>query len=88
MALEETIKSIFNLRSVMMRIRFYGWIIGKTLGYVAQVSNLGRSLQPKVCTIVHNDGWRWPRSRIRDIIAKTALNLMPHPEREDSVIWN
>lgn len=55
------------------------------------VYNLGRNLNAKVATIIVNNTWQWPRCRnsvTREILGSTPTSLVPHPNQEDSVIWN
>ncbi|KAI8544609.1 hypothetical protein RHMOL_Rhmol08G0310000 [Rhododendron molle] len=55
------------------------------------VFNLGRSLDARVSSIIADGCWRWPRARnaiVQKIIRHTPDNLVPHPDREDTVLWN
>lgn len=54
------------------------------------VFNLGRSLNTKVASIIHQGSWKWPRLRnavAREIIASTPSSLIPNTSVPDSVRW-
>ncbi|XP_058216740.1 uncharacterized protein LOC131327608 [Rhododendron vialii] len=54
------------------------------------VYNLGRSLNSKVSSIIHDGVWRWPRQRNRAtqfIIEHTPADFKPICDRLDSVVW-
>ncbi|XP_058223000.1 uncharacterized protein LOC131332721 [Rhododendron vialii] len=51
---------------------------------------LGRSLNARVSSIIYEGGWNWPRLRnlvTQEIIYLSPLNLVPHVDEEDRVIW-
>lgn len=53
-------------------------------------SNIGRSLQAKVSTVIKDGNWVWARQRnryIQEIITNTPQTFLPNISIEDSVVW-